>query len=224
MGRARRQGRSATGLAPLVDFQTTRWFGDKFRADNPDVVEQLRRHLPAPTTCRPMGRAAGCWERPTCARPCRAEMPTAIVVGDEDYATPLAMAQALHHGINGSTLTVLPGARHLTPLEAPDRIATELRRLMEVRTRDERSPANSWSRRRATRSSTRARRALLRLLRRGRAGSQRDRPRPLCGDVRDQGRLHEIQVQGLGRDHADRGAAARSRPRSKARRSVSSAA
>lgn len=58
-------------------------------------------------------------------------MPAAIIVGEEDYATPLAMAQALHDGIAGSTLTVLPGARHLTPLEVPDRIATELRRLTE---------------------------------------------------------------------------------------------
>jgi pimeloyl-ACP methyl ester carboxylesterase len=60
----------------------------------------------------------------------RLKMPTAIVVGEEDYATPLAMAQALHRGIAGSTLTVLPGARHLTPLEQPDQIAAELRRLM----------------------------------------------------------------------------------------------
>ena len=50
---------------------------------------------------------------------------------DEDYATPVAMAEALHRGIKGSTLTVLAGARHLTPLEAPDRIADELSTLME---------------------------------------------------------------------------------------------
>jgi 3-oxoadipate enol-lactonase len=56
-------------------------------------------------------------------------MPTAIVVGEEDYATPVAMAQAMQHAIKGSTLTVLAGARHLTPLEVPDRIAGELRAL-----------------------------------------------------------------------------------------------
>ncbi len=47
-------------------------------------------------------------------------MPTAVVVGEEDYAAPVAMAQALHDGIAGSTFTVLPKARHLTPLEVPD--------------------------------------------------------------------------------------------------------
>jgi 3-oxoadipate enol-lactonase len=53
-------------------------------------------------------------------------MPTAILVGEEDYATPVAMAEALHRSIQGSTLTVLPGARHLTPLEVPERIADAL--------------------------------------------------------------------------------------------------
>lgn len=56
--------------------------------------------------------------------------PTAVLVGEEDYATPVAMAQALHQGIAGSTLTVLKNARHLTPLEQPDAVAAQLRRLL----------------------------------------------------------------------------------------------
>jgi 3-oxoadipate enol-lactonase len=56
--------------------------------------------------------------------------PTAVIVGSEDYATPVAMAKTLHKGIAGSTLTVIEGARHLTPLEVPDRIADELRTLL----------------------------------------------------------------------------------------------
>jgi 3-oxoadipate enol-lactonase len=59
------------------------------------------------------------------------KVPTAIVVGDEDYATPPAMAEAMHKAIAGSTLTVLPGARHLTPLERPDQVAAELGQLLQ---------------------------------------------------------------------------------------------
>jgi 3-oxoadipate enol-lactonase len=120
------------GLGSLVEFQTTRWFGDKFRAANPAVVKScvdtfLANDLAAyGESCRMLGTADMRAALP------RLKMPTAIIVGEEDYATPLAMAQALHRGIAGSTLTVLPGARHLTPLEAPDRIATELRRLMDA--------------------------------------------------------------------------------------------
>jgi 3-oxoadipate enol-lactonase len=57
------------------------------------------------------------------------KLPTSVIVGEEDYATPIAMAEVLHKGIAGSTLTILSGARHLTPLERPDTVAAELRRL-----------------------------------------------------------------------------------------------
>jgi pimeloyl-ACP methyl ester carboxylesterase len=57
--------------------------------------------------------------------------PTAIVAGKQDYATPVGMAEALHSNIEGSTLTVLKNARHLTPLEKPDEIAAELEKLLK---------------------------------------------------------------------------------------------
>ena len=59
-------------------------------------------------------------------------MPARIAVGDEDYATPVAMSQTLHRGIAGSTLTVIRNARHLTPLECPQQIAAELEKLIEA--------------------------------------------------------------------------------------------
>jgi 3-oxoadipate enol-lactonase len=120
------------GLASLVGFQTTRWFGDHFRANHPDVVRQsvdvfLRNDVKAyAETCRMLGAA----DKRSALGGFR--MPTAVVVGEEDYATPVAMAQALHEGIAGSTLTILKGARHLTPLEQPERIAAELERLLQA--------------------------------------------------------------------------------------------
>jgi 3-oxoadipate enol-lactonase len=59
-------------------------------------------------------------------------MPVRIVVGEVDYATPLAMSEALHRGIVGSTLSVIPNARHLTPLECPERIIADLQKLPEM--------------------------------------------------------------------------------------------
>ena len=118
------------GLASLIEFQTTRWFGDDFRAKRTDVVQQcidvfLKNDVPAYTeACHMLGRADLRDVLPNL------RMPTAVVVGEEDYAAPVAMAEALHKGIGGSTLTVLPKARHLTPLEVPDVIAAELDRLL----------------------------------------------------------------------------------------------
>jgi 3-oxoadipate enol-lactonase len=118
------------GLQSLLEFQTTRWFGDDFRAKRTDVVQHctdifLKNDVPAYVeACHMLGRADLRAALPNL------KMPTAVVVGEEDYAAPVAMAEALHQGIAGSTLTVLPKARHLTPLEVPDIIAAELERLM----------------------------------------------------------------------------------------------
>jgi 3-oxoadipate enol-lactonase len=118
------------GLASLIDFQVTRWFGDKFRADNPKLVADcvetfLRNDVGAyAETCRMLG---ACDLR---AGLSSIKVPTAVVVGEEDYATPVAMAEAMHQGIASSTLTVLKGARHLTPLERPDEIAAALGELL----------------------------------------------------------------------------------------------
>jgi 3-oxoadipate enol-lactonase len=59
------------------------------------------------------------------------EVPTAIAVGEEDYATPPPMANDLHAGIRHSTLTIIKSGRHLTPLEKPDEIAARLKTLSE---------------------------------------------------------------------------------------------
>jgi len=117
------------GLASLIGFQVTRWFGDKFREERKDVVQRsvdvfLRNDVAAyAETCRMLG---ACDLRPALSG---IGTPTAVIVGEEDYATPVKMAQELHDGIAGSTLTVLGGGRHLTPLEQPERVAAELLRI-----------------------------------------------------------------------------------------------
>ena len=117
------------GLSGLVGFQKTRWFGDAFREQNTDIVNAsvttfLKNDVAAyAETCRMLGNfdlrsSLG-----------RIAVPTAIAVGEEDYATPPAMAEALHTGIKSSTLTTIKSGRHLTPLEKPDEIAAQLTNL-----------------------------------------------------------------------------------------------
>jgi 3-oxoadipate enol-lactonase len=118
------------GLQALVDFQVTRWFGEGFRAERPEVVAQcvatfLKNDLQAyAAACRMLG-AADLRQVLSAIR-----VPAAVVVGEEDYATPVAMAEELHRNINGSTLAVLKMARHLTPLERPDEVASVLAGLL----------------------------------------------------------------------------------------------
>ena len=118
------------GMRALVDFQVTRWFSEAFRAAQPQVVDKcvatfLANDVQAyAATCRMLGAA----DLRRCLEAMR--LPAAVIVGEEDYATPVAMAEALHRGIRGSSLTVLKNARHLTPLERPHEVACELAKLL----------------------------------------------------------------------------------------------
>lgn len=47
-------------------------------------------------------------------------VPTHVVVGEEDRLTPVAMAQEIVDLIQGAKLTIVPGAGHLSNIEAPD--------------------------------------------------------------------------------------------------------
>jgi len=127
----RAQQAEQNGLASMIAFQQTRWFSDEFRAAHPDVVERYQRlfvqnDVPSyAATCRMLG-----------SFDLRSElgaltMPTVIVVGEEDYATPPAMSEALHQSIAGSTLRIIPRARHLTPIQVPDAIADALETLLQ---------------------------------------------------------------------------------------------
>jgi 3-oxoadipate enol-lactonase len=121
------------GLGALIDFQVTRWFSDEFRAAWPDAVIPLKNIFLAndincyQATCEMLGDAD---LRPLLPA---IKAPSAIVVGDEDYATTVDMAKALNAAIPQSRLTVLAGARHITPVERPIDIARQISALLDTR-------------------------------------------------------------------------------------------
>jgi 3-oxoadipate enol-lactonase len=63
------------------------------------------------------------------------QMPTSVIVGEEDYATPVAMSEQIQEAMPDATLSILKNVRHLTPIECPVVIAEKILALME-RTRD----------------------------------------------------------------------------------------
>ena len=117
---------AADGFASMSEFQLSRWFSDDFRRAHPEVAEQMTQIFLANTaecyqaTCEMLGNA----DLRNAVRGFR--MPVSVIVGEDDYATPVAMAEYLHESIANSTLTVIPGARHTTPVECPREIAAFL--------------------------------------------------------------------------------------------------
>ena len=55
------------------------------------------------------------------------DVPTAVVVGEEDTITPVEMSRTMSDAIPGATLTIIPSAGHLANLEAPATFETALR-------------------------------------------------------------------------------------------------
>jgi 3-oxoadipate enol-lactonase len=129
--RERADAARSKGLEEMIAFQVTRWFSDKFRTAHPELVRKMSEIF--------LGNDLECYAA-TCVMLGDADLlhflpgirvPVAVIVGEEDYATPVAMAQHLHEAIRGSTLTILPGGRHLTPLECPDEIASQISTLLQ---------------------------------------------------------------------------------------------
>jgi 3-oxoadipate enol-lactonase len=118
------------GFASMIGFQVTRWFSDAFREARPEIVQQTsdifaRNDVPAYVAlCDMLGTFDGR------AYLTAFTMPVEVLVGEEDYATPLAMSEELASSIPGAHLSVIPKVRHLTILEIPERIAELVRTLV----------------------------------------------------------------------------------------------
>ncbi len=119
------------GLDSLIPFQLTRWFGDAFRAANPELMARLTEVFTAngldsyEATCAMLGAADLRASASAIPHPAR------VLVGEDDGATPPAMARDLAKRIGDGAAEVVPGTRHLTPLENPAVVVLALEDLME---------------------------------------------------------------------------------------------
>lgn len=120
----------AEGLASMAEFQATRWFGDRFRQEHPERVKAAMEVFVAndpqcyAASCEMLGKADLRASLP------EFRFPAAVVVGEQDYATPVQSARDLQQAIPGASLTILAAARHLTPIECPEAITQEIRTLI----------------------------------------------------------------------------------------------
>ncbi len=60
----------------------------------------------------------------------RIDVPTLIIVGEQDIVTPPGESQAMHAAIPGSVLETIPAAGHMAAVEQPRRVADALRRFL----------------------------------------------------------------------------------------------
>jgi 3-oxoadipate enol-lactonase len=104
----------------LIGFQVARWFSDGFRDRQPDEVQRLIDIFLATDSSAHAAASVAMGGFDGTAELGAITADTLVVVGEEDYATPPAMAQVLADGIPSTRLEVLDGARHMSLLERPD--------------------------------------------------------------------------------------------------------
>ena len=94
--------------------------GKRTRARSPELVASVRAMLARQPVPGIVAALEAMIERPdSTADLATIDVPTLIVVGDEDVLTPPSEARAMHAHIAGSRLEVLAGAGHVSPLERP---------------------------------------------------------------------------------------------------------
>jgi 3-oxoadipate enol-lactonase len=100
-------------------FQIDRWFSPAFTERETGEVDRVTRIFLG-TDSRAHAAASAAMGRLDSRRLLSAvRARTLVIVGQDDYATPPAMAGELAGGIPGATLLCLPGLRHLSLIERP---------------------------------------------------------------------------------------------------------
>ena len=116
------------GARAIADAALPKLLGATSHRDRPELVARVRQVIeanpPRGITDALAGLAARADSSPTLRE---IHVPTLVAVGEEDTITPVAEAEALHHGIAGSRLAIIPRAGHLSSLENPDEFNRHVR-------------------------------------------------------------------------------------------------
>jgi 3-oxoadipate enol-lactonase len=107
------------GTAALVDSMLEVLLSEDTRKERPEVVETARRLMDNPAA-GVIGALDAMKRRADASGDLAGiDVPTLVVVGEHDGPSPPSVAEEMHARIPRSRLAVIPGAGHLSNLEAP---------------------------------------------------------------------------------------------------------
>ena len=125
--------RAANDMTASAEAAVARWFTPQWRQREPAVVEQVRDQLLAndPDSYVACYRLFADADTEVAALQHLISAPTLVMTGEYDTGSTPAMAQRLGDAIpNTRAVVVVPGARHLLPLEQPYAVTSALHTLI----------------------------------------------------------------------------------------------
>jgi 3-oxoadipate enol-lactonase len=133
-GRAQWQQRidtiEAHGLESVADATMQRWFSDAFRAAQMPAVARWRRRVVSTPQAGYLGACHAVMNHDTLARLPQIRVPTLVIAGGADLATPVGMLRAIVDAVPGAQLAVIDDVAHLSALEAPAAFEAAVRTLL----------------------------------------------------------------------------------------------
>jgi len=114
------------GMAARVELTFANWFTPAFLKDDPPVLDEIRQQL----LSTPVDGYEGCiWAIRSLN--CIDRLPeiktqTLIMVGREDFGTPVEVSQIMHDLIPESKMVIIPDAAHISNIAQPEVFNQEL--------------------------------------------------------------------------------------------------
>lgn len=118
--RAMAEAASARGLAAVADTAMRRLFSAEFQAANPALIEERRERFLATDPAVFIGACDALATLDLRDQVRALAVPTLVIVGEQDEATPPAMARELSALLPDAGLIELPGLAHVPQLQDPD--------------------------------------------------------------------------------------------------------
>jgi 3-oxoadipate enol-lactonase len=111
------EGVRTIGMTSQLEATMERWFTASYLQSNSPMLRLIKEEFLATSREGYIGCASAIRRLNYLDRLSEIELPTLIMVGEDDPATPVSASQAIHERIKESKLVVLPSCRHLSNVE-----------------------------------------------------------------------------------------------------------
>ncbi len=115
---------SQGGMSAVRDMVLARFLSQGFRQQHPEMTRQIGAMVEAVNPVGYIGACAALRDADLNEEVATIRVPSLIIAGELDEATPPEQAQALRTAIAGSKFVILRGAAHLSNVEQPEAFST----------------------------------------------------------------------------------------------------
>jgi 3-oxoadipate enol-lactonase len=119
-----------SGMNALVDEFLNRWFTKNFLASKNPILEDVTNWIANTRVDGFIAAVNAISELDTLGSLRKLTIPSLVIAGENDLATPPAVVKSVADAIDGSKYVVIPKAAHWVPLEQPERFKYELEKFL----------------------------------------------------------------------------------------------